>query len=118
MRRPARDAARTGSTSVRASDRTDEKHLHEFVQARRGVEGFVESYGVPPVPALPAKELERAPLLLVGDRPGHGRRREEADDEELDDAVDVEVRLRHPGHRLPRAAAPWRPARRGKPGCV
>ena len=42
MSRPARDAARTGSTSVRASDRTDEKHLHEFVQARRGVEGFVE----------------------------------------------------------------------------
>ena len=42
MRRPARDAARTGSTSVRASTATDEKHLHEFVQARRGVEGFVE----------------------------------------------------------------------------
>ena len=42
MRRPARDAARTGSTSVRASDRTDEKHLHDFVQNRRGVEGFVE----------------------------------------------------------------------------
>ena len=42
MRRPARDAARTGSTSVRASDRTDEKHLHDFVQTRRGVEGFVE----------------------------------------------------------------------------
>ena len=42
MRRPARDAARTGSTSVRASDRTDEKHLHEFVTTRRGVEGFVE----------------------------------------------------------------------------
>jgi hypothetical protein len=42
MRRPARDAARTGSTSVRASDRTDEKHLQDFVQSRRGVEGFVE----------------------------------------------------------------------------
>lgn len=42
MRRPARDAARTGSTSVRASDRTDEKHLQDFVQTRRGVEGFVE----------------------------------------------------------------------------
>ena len=42
MRRPARDAARTGSTRVRASDRTDEKHLHDFVAARRGVEGFVE----------------------------------------------------------------------------
>ena len=42
MRRPARDAARTGSTRVRASDRTDEKHLLDFVQSRRGVEGFVE----------------------------------------------------------------------------
>jgi hypothetical protein len=42
MSRPARDAARTGSTRVRASDRTDEKHLHDFVAARRGVEGFVE----------------------------------------------------------------------------
>jgi hypothetical protein len=42
MRRPARDAARTGSTSVRASDRTDEAHLHQFVTSRRGVEGFVE----------------------------------------------------------------------------
>ena len=40
--RPARDAARTGSPSVRASDRTDEAHLREFVTARRGVEGFVE----------------------------------------------------------------------------
>lgn len=40
--KPARDAARTGSTSVRASDRTDEKHLREWVGARRGVEGFVE----------------------------------------------------------------------------
>ena len=42
MRRPAADSARTGSTRVRASDRTDEKHLHDFVQTRRGVEGFVE----------------------------------------------------------------------------
>ena len=42
MRRPARDAARTGSTTVRASDRTDEEHLHDFVTTRRGVEGFVE----------------------------------------------------------------------------
>ena len=40
--RPARDASRTGSTSVRASDKTDETHLREFVTARRGVEGFVE----------------------------------------------------------------------------
>ncbi|MDT0201756.1 hypothetical protein [Nocardioides sp. AE5] len=33
---------RTGSTSVRASNAADEKHLREFVTARRGVEGFVE----------------------------------------------------------------------------
>ena len=42
MSRPARDAARTGSTRVRAADRADEGHLHEWVAARRGVEGFVE----------------------------------------------------------------------------
>lgn len=42
VRRPAKDAARTGSTTVRASNRTDEKHLLEFVTTRRGVEGFVE----------------------------------------------------------------------------
>ncbi|MCW2793321.1 MAG: hypothetical protein JWO76_2419 [Nocardioides sp.] len=42
MRRPARDAARTGSTRVRASDKADEEYLHEFVVNRRGVEGFVE----------------------------------------------------------------------------
>jgi hypothetical protein len=41
-RRPARDAARTGSTRVRASDRADEQHLLDFVSTRRGVEGFVE----------------------------------------------------------------------------
>ena len=42
MRRPARDAARTGSTTVRASDRVDEQHLLDFVKSRKGVEGFVE----------------------------------------------------------------------------
>lgn len=42
MRKPARDATRTGSTEVRASDRKDELHLLEFVTSRRGVEGFVE----------------------------------------------------------------------------
>ncbi|HEU4812019.1 MAG TPA: hypothetical protein VFT00_07740 [Nocardioides sp.] len=42
MRRPARDATRTGSTTVRASDRADEQYLHTFVSERRGVEGFVE----------------------------------------------------------------------------
>lgn len=42
MSRPARDAARTGSTRVRASDGTDVTHLKGFVTSRRGVEGFVE----------------------------------------------------------------------------
>lgn len=42
MRRPTGDTARTGSTSVRASDRVDEQHLLDFVTTRRGVEGFVE----------------------------------------------------------------------------
>ena len=42
MRRPSGDTARTGSTRVRASDRTDEAHLLDFVTTRRGVEGFVE----------------------------------------------------------------------------
>ena len=42
VRRPTRDAARTGSTTVRASDKADEQHLLDFVRNRRGVEGFVE----------------------------------------------------------------------------
>jgi len=42
MSRPARDAVRTGSTRVRAAEAADEQHLHEWVEARRGVEGFVE----------------------------------------------------------------------------
>jgi hypothetical protein len=42
MRAPARDASRTGSTRVRASDAADETHLQDFVTTRRGVEGFVE----------------------------------------------------------------------------
>ena len=42
MRRPSGDTARTGSTTVRAASRQDEAHLHDFVSARRGVEGFVE----------------------------------------------------------------------------
>ena len=42
MSGPAREAARTGSTRVRAADKVDEQHLHEWVGARRGVEGFVE----------------------------------------------------------------------------
>lgn len=42
MRGPARDAYRTGSTRVRASDGADVDHLQTWVTARRGVEGFVE----------------------------------------------------------------------------
>jgi len=42
MRRPGGDATRTGSTTVRAANRADEEHLLAWIQARRGVEGFVE----------------------------------------------------------------------------
>ena len=42
MRKPARDAARTGSTRGRASDAVDRDHLSSWVSERRGVEGFVE----------------------------------------------------------------------------
>ena len=42
MKAPARDASRTGSTRVRASDSVDQEHLQQFVAARKGVEGFVE----------------------------------------------------------------------------
>lgn len=42
VRRPAGDTTRTGSTTVRASDKADEQHLLDFVGSRRGVEGFVE----------------------------------------------------------------------------
>ena len=44
MSRPARDARdRTGSTTrARLRRRATSEHLHEFVTARRGVEGFVE----------------------------------------------------------------------------
>ena len=52
---PTRDAARTGSTRVRAADRVDEQHLREGVSARRGVEGFVE----------PRTAVSEVTLLLV-----------------------------------------------------
>jgi hypothetical protein len=42
MRRPSGDSARTGSTTVRASDRADVDHLNSWIAQRRGVEGFVE----------------------------------------------------------------------------
>ena len=41
-RRPASDASRTGSTTVRAADGQDVTHLSDFVTTHRGVEGFVE----------------------------------------------------------------------------
>ena len=50
-----RDGFRTGSTTVRASDKVDEQHLHEFVTNRRGVEGFVE----------PRTAVSEVTLLLV-----------------------------------------------------
>lgn len=53
--RPARDAERTGSTRVRASDGADAKHLTEWARARRGVEGFVE----------PRTAVSEVTLLLV-----------------------------------------------------
>ncbi len=55
MSGPARDGQRTGSTRVRASDKVDEKHLHEFVEGKRGVEGFVE----------PRTAVSEVTLLLV-----------------------------------------------------
>jgi hypothetical protein len=42
MRRPAKNAERTGSTRVRAADYADEQHLQDFVDSREGIEGFVE----------------------------------------------------------------------------
>lgn len=42
VRRPKGDSARTGSTTVRASDSADAQHLETFVASHRGVEGFVE----------------------------------------------------------------------------
>lgn len=42
MSRPAADAARTGSTTVRAASSLDLEHLYTWTAERRGVEGFVE----------------------------------------------------------------------------
>ena len=47
--------ARTGSTTVRAADNTDEEHLQTWAIARRGVEGFVE----------PRTAVSEVTLLLV-----------------------------------------------------
>ncbi len=55
MSKPARDAARTGSTQVRAANKVDTEHLENFVTARKGVEGFVE----------PRTAVSEVTLLLV-----------------------------------------------------
>ena len=55
MSGPVRDGQRTGSTRVRASDKVDEQHLREFVESKRGVEGFVE----------PRTAVSEVTLLLV-----------------------------------------------------
>ena len=55
MSGPARDAARTGSTRVRAADSADQAHLEQWSAARRGVEGFVE----------PRTAVSEVTLLLV-----------------------------------------------------
>ncbi|WP_141013110.1 hypothetical protein [Nocardioides sambongensis] len=55
MSGPVRDAARTGSTRVRGAERADEEHLRTWLDARRGVEGFVE----------PRTAVSEVTLLLV-----------------------------------------------------
>lgn len=65
VRRPAGDTARTGSTTVRASDKADEQHLLDFVRSRRGVEGFVE----------PRTAVSDVTLLLVAHDGAWTRRR-------------------------------------------
>ncbi|GAB2768641.1 hypothetical protein GCM10027020_22080 [Nocardioides salsibiostraticola] len=55
MSKPARDAARTGSTRVRAADKVDTEHLENFVTSKTGVEGFVE----------PRTAVSEVTLLLV-----------------------------------------------------
>jgi hypothetical protein len=65
VRRPAGETTRTGSTTVRASDRADEEHLLEFVRSRRGVEGFVE----------PRTAVSDVTLLLVAHDGAWTRRR-------------------------------------------
>lgn len=47
--------ARTGNTTVRASDKVDAEHLTTWVAERRGVEGFVE----------PRTAVSEVTLLLV-----------------------------------------------------
>ena len=53
FRRRSRTGGRPGV--VRGADPSDEKHLHDFIQNRRGVEGFVE----------PRTTVTEVTLLLV-----------------------------------------------------
>lgn len=63
--RPSGDTTRTGSTRVRASGKDDEDHLRQFVESRRGVEGFVE----------PRTAVNDVTLLLVDHEGAFTRRR-------------------------------------------
>lgn len=65
LRRPSGDAARTGSTRVRASSNADEQHLEDFASTREGVEGFVE----------PRTAVSDVTLLLVAWDGEYTRRR-------------------------------------------
>ena len=69
MRRPAGDATRTGSTTVRASSSADTRHLNDWVVGRRGVEGFVE----------PRTAVNDVTLLLVAHDGEWTRRRIEGE---------------------------------------
>jgi hypothetical protein len=64
-KRPSGDAARTGSTRVRASSNQDENDLEEFVTTREGVEGYVE----------PRTAVNDVTLLLVAWDGEYRRRR-------------------------------------------
>ena len=55
MRRPAQDAARTGSTRVRAADKVDQEHLQAWVADRRGLfvqPALFEAFGLTVVEAM------------------------------------------------------------------
>jgi hypothetical protein len=69
-KRPSGDAARTGSTRVRAASNEDEQHLENFVSTREGVEGYVE----------PRTAVNDVTLLLVAWDGEYTRRRVPSDD--------------------------------------
>jgi hypothetical protein len=55
FRRGRRRSHAGGAATVRAADNGDQRHLQEFIQSRRGVEGFVE----------PRTTVTEVTLLLV-----------------------------------------------------